>query len=301
MKWRRLRKRPGAALFPHSPRGMVKALAYLLRYRRPGCLDFRFHSIEIETRAPLHRRKLDRRHRQLFHLLLNKHKPPEFVFEPVEVLLRAVFSPAIGPARALERIEAKVDQIGHVRLGFFTQPASRLVDETIFVVVDAHGTQFAFAEVPDFVPVRWPFAGDHVHLVITVQMTFVGRVADLLALLQLLDNVRVTSRRKEGRKPVEPGDDAVLDLARRHLAWPADHRRHAEAAFKYRALALREWSLSAVRPGEDLGAVVGSEDHDGAVIDAHILELLHHDTDIVVELRHAGLMDGPAVLGVTQR
>ena len=105
----------------------------------------------------------------------------------------------------------------------------------------------------------------------------------------------------EGREPVEPGDDAVLDLAGRHLARPADHRRHAEAAFHDRALALRERRLSAIRPGEDLGAVVGGEDDDGVVVDAHVLELLHHEADVVVELRHAGFMDGPAVLGVAHR
>src|SRR5260370_38862856 len=85
----------------------VKPMARLLRYCRPGCLDFRFHSIEIETRAPLHRRKLDGRHRQLFHLLLNKHKAPEFVFEPVEVLLRTVFTPDIGQAGRLKKIKGK--------------------------------------------------------------------------------------------------------------------------------------------------------------------------------------------------
>src|SRR3954452_24508880 len=107
---------------------------------RPGRLDFRLHGIEDETRALLHRRKLDRRHRQLFHLLLNKYKAPEFVFEPVEVLLRAFFTPVIGPARALEWIEAKIGQIGHVNLGFFAEPAFWLVDEAILEVVDAHGT-----------------------------------------------------------------------------------------------------------------------------------------------------------------
>src|SRR5258708_11200379 len=110
--------------------------------------------MEIETRALLHRRKLDRRHRQLFHLLLNKHKAPEFVFKPVEVLLRAVFSPAIRPACALERIEAKVNQGGHVSFGFFTQPAPWLGDETILQVALRHRTDFAVAEIPDFVPCR---------------------------------------------------------------------------------------------------------------------------------------------------
>src|SRR4051794_28589360 len=110
-------------------------------------------------------------------------------------------------------------------------------------------------------------------------MTLVGHVADLLSLLQLFDDVRVTGRRKEGRKPVEPGNDAVLDFARRHLARPADHRRHAESALQYRALALREWRLPAIGPGEDLGAVVSGEDYDGVIIDAQIFELLHHDAD----------------------
>src|SRR6476469_8827800 len=93
---------------------------------RPGRLDFRLHGIEVEARALLHGRKLDRRHRQLFHLLLHKHKAPEFVFEPVEVLLRALFRAAVGPARALERIEAKIDQVWYVNLGLFAEPASRL-------------------------------------------------------------------------------------------------------------------------------------------------------------------------------
>src|SRR6476661_3202844 len=101
----------------------------LFTHCRAGRLDFRLHSIEVEARALLHRRKLDRRHRQLFHLLLHKHKAPEFVFEPVEVLLRAFFRPTIRPARALEWIEAKIGQIGHVNLGFFAEPAFWLVDE----------------------------------------------------------------------------------------------------------------------------------------------------------------------------
>src|ERR1700722_8103771 len=67
------------------------------------------------------------------------------------------------------------------------------------------------------------------------------------------------------------------------LSRPADHGRDAEAALHDRALALRERGLSAVRPRKHLSAVVGGEDDNGIVIDAHILELLHHDADIVVE------------------
>src|SRR5882724_9490597 len=283
----------------HRPSAMTIIKSLLTRCR-PGSLYFRFHRIEIEARASLHRRKLDRSHRQFFHHLLNKHEAPEFIFEPVEVLLRTEFGLAIGPPRALERIEAKVSQVRHVRFGLFAEPAARLVDETILEVVDAHGTQFAFAEVPDFVPVRRSLAGDHVHLVIAVQMALEGRVTDLLALLQLLCNVRVTGRRQEGGKPVQSGNDTVLDLAGRHLARPTDHAGYAEATFHDGAFALRKRRLSAIRPGKDLGAVVGGEDHDGVVVNAHLLELVHHDADVVIELRHACFMYRPAVPGVSQ-
>src|ERR1700730_2129190 len=273
----------------------------LFCYRRPGRRDFRFHSIEIEACALLHWRELDRSHGQLLHLVLNEYETPEFVLEPVKVLLRPVFSPAIRPARALERIETKVGQKGYVRLGLVTYPAAGLVDEAVLVIIEAHGTQLAFAEIPDLVPVRRSPAGDHVHLVIAIQITLVGTVTDLLTLLQLFANVRVAGSGKERRKPVQPGDNTVLDLPGRHLARPADQAGHAEAAFHDGAFALRERRLSAVWPGEYLSAVVGGEDDDGVVVDAHVLELLHHDADVVVELRHAGLMDAPAVLGVAER
>jgi hypothetical protein len=71
---------------------------------------------------------------------------------------------------------------------------------------------------------------------------------------------------------------------------PADHCWSAETAFHHRALALRERRLSAIGPGEHFGAVVGGEDDDGIIVDTHVLELLHDDADVVVELRHAGFM-----------
>src|ERR1700724_4468078 len=62
----------------------------LFCYRRPGRRDFRFHSIEIEACALLHWREFDRSHGQLLHLVLDEHEAPEFVLEPVKVLLRPV-------------------------------------------------------------------------------------------------------------------------------------------------------------------------------------------------------------------
>src|SRR4051794_10502623 len=102
-------------------------------------------------------------------------------------------------------------------------------------------------------------------------MYLVGPVADFLTLFQLLNDVRVAGCGQESREPIQPGDNAVLDLASRHLTRPADHRRRAEAALHNRALALRERRLSAVRPRKDFGTIVGGEDDDGVVVDTHVL------------------------------
>src|SRR5215218_7332084 len=96
---------------PIAGRSLTNISCSLFAHCRPGCLDFRFHGIEVEARAPLHRRELDRCHGQLLYLLLDKHEAPEFIFEPLEVLLRPGFGPAVGPARALERVEAQIGQV----------------------------------------------------------------------------------------------------------------------------------------------------------------------------------------------
>ena len=116
-----------------------------------------------------------------------------------------------------------------------------------------------------------------------------------------LGDVRVAGGGEEGREPVQAGQDAVLHRVRRDVAGPADDARHAEAAFHDRPFALRERRRSAIGPGEEFGAVVGREDDDGVVVLAHVLELLQHQTDVVVELGHAGFLYRPAILRVAQR
>src|SRR5262249_57456921 len=138
----------------------AKFFAGSLRDGVAGRLDLRLHGLEVEARALLHRRKFDRGLRQLLDLLLDEHEAPELVLEPVEVLLRAFLRAAVGPARALERVEAQVGQEWHIDLGLLAQPAVGLADEAILVVVDAHGAELAFAEVPDLVPLPRSLARD---------------------------------------------------------------------------------------------------------------------------------------------
>src|SRR5262249_35650605 len=52
-----------------------------------------------------------------------------------------------------------------------------------------------------------------------------------------------------------------------------------------------EGGLAAVGPREVFGTVVGGKADDRVVVDTQILDLLHHRTDDVVELRHAGFFD----------
>src|SRR5690242_5463542 len=119
-------------------------------------------------------------------------------------------------------------------------------------------------------------------------MVLVGAVAKFYALEQLIGYVRIARRRQEGRKPIEAGHDAVADRICRDMTGPAQNRWHAETAFHDCSLALRKRRCSTIGPGEDFGAVVGAEDDDSIVIQAEVLELLHHQADVIIELSHTG-------------
>ena len=69
--------------------------------------------------------------------------------------------------------------------------------------------------------------------------------------------------------------------------------RSAHAAFPGAQLAAFERGGAAVREGDRLGAVVGGEDDDRVVELAHVLQLLQHDADVVVQLLHAGFVEAP--------
>ena len=72
------------------------------------------------------------------------------------------------------------------------------------------------------------------------------------------------------------------------MTGPAEDGGNAEAAFEDGALGLRERRHTPIGPGKELGAIVGGEQNDGVVVLTHVLELIHQDAHIVVELRHTG-------------
>ena len=163
-------------------------------------------------------------------------------------------------------------------------------------VVNAHRAERAFREIEDFVAVGRSLAGQHIGLVVAVEMHLVGPVAELFALEQFVLDVGLAGDVEQGREEVEAGENAVLDLAGRHVAGPARDHRHAHAAFEDRSLAAGEGCVAAVGPGEVLRAVVGVEDDDGVVLEPVGLEFGEHAADDVVELLHHAFFEIPAVL-----
>ena len=176
----------------------------------------RFHRFEVEARASLHWRVIQEGLDFLAYQLLDEHKAPELILEPIEVLLRPFFRPIIWPACALERIEAKVGDVGHVRFGLVTEPSLGLVDEAVLLIVNAYRAEGAFAEVENFVTRGRAFTGDGGHLIVAVEMVLVSPVAEFHTVEQLLGDIRVASGIKEGGEPVHAGENAVLNGIRWH-------------------------------------------------------------------------------------
>src|SRR5207244_6853271 len=94
-------------------------------------------------------------------------------------------------------------------------------------------------------------------------MVLISPVAEFHTLKQLIGYVRVASSSEERGKPVQAGENAVLNRVCQNVPGPAQDARHAETAFEDRAFALCERCGAAIRPCEEFGAVVRGEDNDG--------------------------------------
>src|SRR5262245_59698888 len=99
----------------------------------------------------------------------------------------------------------------------------------------------------------------------------------------------------QGGQPVERGEDLLLEGSGPDDARPADDQRRAHAAFPRVHLRAFERRGTAVGEGEDLGAIVGGEHHNGVVGLSHLLDFLKDVPDIVVHLLHAGFVDAPVL------
>src|SRR5262249_7321126 len=100
--------------------------------------------------------------------------------------------------------EAKIDQDRPIHLLRRSQPAIGLVGEAVLEVVNTHGAQSGFREVENLMTFRRPLSSEKVALVVSVEMDFVGDVADFLAFLEFLSDVRVSGGCDEGGEPIQP-------------------------------------------------------------------------------------------------
>ena len=83
-----------------SFRSVASAVARFLRLLHP-LPHFGFDCVEVEARAPLHRRVIEKRLEFLAHQLLHEHESPELILEPIEVLLSPFLVPSLGhPVRS---------------------------------------------------------------------------------------------------------------------------------------------------------------------------------------------------------
>src|SRR5262249_38580053 len=164
----------GASHHPLAPYGAPAIAGYrLLTFAVPDhLLDLLFHRIKVEGGRVLHRRIVDRRQRQLLDKLLDHDKAPELPGgEVIHVAGGARCKRlAANTRRAVERILTNVDHRGHVRGGLFAWPAPRLCEKRKLKVVDANRAQLRAAEVEQLLAFGWTFAGEEIHLVVTVEM-----------------------------------------------------------------------------------------------------------------------------------
>ena len=129
-------------------------------------------------------------------------------------------------------------------------------------------------------------AGQVRQQVVAVDVHLEGLVADRVAGLQLLDDVRLAGGGEERRQPVVVLDDLVRDDAGRDLAGPADQLRDAERAFPVRVLLAAERRHAAVGPRVHVRPVVGAVDDDRVVGDAELVELVEQRADDLVVVDH---------------
>src|SRR5208337_545775 len=119
-----------------------------------------------------------------------------------------------------------------------------------------------------------------------------GVLAGLDLLVQVVALGTAGDINKRGQ-PVEGGKHFFFDRARLDVTRPADDTWRAIAAFPRLALLTLEGGDASIRETNRLCAVIRGEDDDGVVQLAHLFQLRQHQSDVVVQLLHAGFVDAP--------
>src|SRR5262249_42769383 len=126
-------------------------------------------------------------------------------------------------------------------------------------------------------------------------MNFEGLTSSLIALEQLVLDVRLACGSDEGRQPVKSADDFVRDGARLNTPRPADQAWYTERAFPVGVLLAAKRCRAGVRPGVLMWAVIGGVKHDRVVGHPEVIYRIKKLADCRVMFDHAIGIFGPRI------
>ncbi len=130
--------------------GRPRGIALFARLRLHGLVNLLLDSFQVEARALLHRRKLNRSLSEFPNFLLHKNKTPEFVCKPVIVAYRTALNIHRNTG-ALIWVEPQIGQDRPIDLYRAAKPAIGLIRESVFVVADTRSGERALREVPNLI------------------------------------------------------------------------------------------------------------------------------------------------------
>ena len=103
-------------------------------------------------------------------------------------------------------------------------------------------------------------------------MYAIGLLIDRVALLEFVNDGRLTGGSQERRQPIMVLHNLVGYLSGRNPAWPANHLRYPERALPAGVLLAAERGGGAVRPTVGVRTVVGGVHDDGVLSEAQFVE-----------------------------
>src|SRR5271157_249771 len=175
-----------------------------------------FHRlVDREAGGLLPGRELFERHQHLTDNILNREGDEGAAIPPV-IVVYTLITP-------LERVDGEVEEDWRAERGEWSSPdldPLRLLNEEVDLEpLVTHGQQVAVvAEIEELLTLAGPLASEVVGLVVAVEVDPVGPLAGLVALEELLLDIRLSRGGQQGGQPVLPRKDLREGGPRLHRA-----------------------------------------------------------------------------------
>src|SRR5208283_590266 len=140
-----------------------------------GFLDLFLNGLDVEARRRLHRRKIDRRLRELTHRFLHENEAPELARHEIVHVASSEIVHVFAADRwcPLERILTDINNGWHVGRDLLPWPALRLLEESEFEVIKPQRAKMWATEVKEFMTGGRPLAQQNIQLIVAVEMVLV--------------------------------------------------------------------------------------------------------------------------------